>query len=194
MRLDPPPSISLDRRHIDQYEQFFVARVSSRTITPSAPDPDVIGHRWWTLDEIITSSELSLTQARHAIGFRFCAVNIQRSHSIVESKRLETHVGRAAEASPCYSITSPCDCIGNASNQRTCDQELTCASKVSTEPDTDKYPHEVIQSQCEKVEECPTREPDCRWYPDPGCCRWIESPCREPTCDARGDDDRSEQR
>src|SRR5688572_4964032 len=65
-------------------------------------------------------------------------------------------ISHAAEVSPCYSFnTSPYDCIGNASNQRTCDKELTCASKVSTEPSTDKYPHEVILSQCEKVEERP---------------------------------------
>ena len=47
-----------DGRQIDQDERFFVARVTPGAITPSVPDDDVIGHRWWTLDEITKSNEL----------------------------------------------------------------------------------------------------------------------------------------
>jgi ADP-ribose pyrophosphatase YjhB (NUDIX family) len=47
-----------DGRQMDQYERFFVARVTHGAITPSLPDDDVIGHRWWTLEEITKSSEL----------------------------------------------------------------------------------------------------------------------------------------
>lgn len=53
------------RRHIytwdgqpqDQYERYFVARCEEFVVTPAMPDTYVIGHRWWTLEEIQQSTE-----------------------------------------------------------------------------------------------------------------------------------------
>ena len=40
-----------------QYERYFVARCDEFDVTPAVPDTYVIGHRWWTLEEIEQSSE-----------------------------------------------------------------------------------------------------------------------------------------
>jgi 8-oxo-dGTP pyrophosphatase MutT (NUDIX family) len=44
------------RRHV-QYERYFVARSDEFVVTPTVPDTYVIGHRWWTLEEIRQSTE-----------------------------------------------------------------------------------------------------------------------------------------
>ena len=46
----------LGKKH-DQYEVFFVARVSATDITPPQPDDYVIGHRWWALAQLVESDE-----------------------------------------------------------------------------------------------------------------------------------------
>lgn len=53
------------RRHIftwndvqqDQYEQYFVAFTHESDITPIQPDGYMVGHRWWTFDELAQSNE-----------------------------------------------------------------------------------------------------------------------------------------
>jgi 8-oxo-dGTP pyrophosphatase MutT (NUDIX family) len=41
----------------DQYERFFIARTADTVIHPHKQDSHVIGHRWWTFSELVTSSE-----------------------------------------------------------------------------------------------------------------------------------------
>ena len=41
-----------DGRPQDQYERYFVARSEEFVVTPAVPDTYVIGHRWWSLNEI----------------------------------------------------------------------------------------------------------------------------------------------
>ena len=47
----------LGRKH-DQYEVFFVARVTSVIVNPPQPDDYVIGHKWWSLTQLIESNEI----------------------------------------------------------------------------------------------------------------------------------------
>jgi 8-oxo-dGTP pyrophosphatase MutT (NUDIX family) len=44
-------------RPSDQYERFFIARTVDTTIDPPKQDSHVVGHRWWTLSQLLTSSE-----------------------------------------------------------------------------------------------------------------------------------------
>lgn len=44
-------------RPADQYERFFVAHTDSLTIEPKKPDGYISNHRWWTLDELQSSTE-----------------------------------------------------------------------------------------------------------------------------------------
>jgi 8-oxo-dGTP pyrophosphatase MutT (NUDIX family) len=46
-----------DGRWHDQYERFFVARTHDDQIVPKAQDSYVIGHRWWDLAAIASSTE-----------------------------------------------------------------------------------------------------------------------------------------
>ena len=41
----------------DQYERFFVARTEKTTIAPEQADSYVVGHRWWSVQEIEASTE-----------------------------------------------------------------------------------------------------------------------------------------
>ena len=41
----------------DQYERFFVARTNSLAIEPTCQDGYISDHRWWTLEELRSSSE-----------------------------------------------------------------------------------------------------------------------------------------
>ncbi len=45
------------RRH-DQYERFFVARVTTEHVAPVRPDTYVREHRWWSLDALVRSTEV----------------------------------------------------------------------------------------------------------------------------------------
>ena len=45
-------------RHYDQAERFFVARTTSNDLEPTSADGYIIGHRWWSIDEIAASSEI----------------------------------------------------------------------------------------------------------------------------------------
>jgi 8-oxo-dGTP pyrophosphatase MutT (NUDIX family) len=53
------------RRHVftwegrlhDQYERFFVARTNEEQILPRKRDSYIVGHRWWSLDELERSAE-----------------------------------------------------------------------------------------------------------------------------------------
>jgi 8-oxo-dGTP pyrophosphatase MutT (NUDIX family) len=53
------------RRHIftwngrlsDQYERFFVARTAVTSIHPIGQDRHIVGHRWWTLAQLLESRE-----------------------------------------------------------------------------------------------------------------------------------------
>ena len=47
-----------DGRWLDQYERFFVARTDEAPIRPKAQDAYVLGHRWWSLQEIQASTEV----------------------------------------------------------------------------------------------------------------------------------------
>lgn len=40
------------------YERFFVAQTSHRDVVPLQPDEYFIDHRWWTLSEILTTSDI----------------------------------------------------------------------------------------------------------------------------------------
>lgn len=42
----------------DQYERFFVAKTVVDHITPRAQDGYIIGHRWWKLHELGTSTDV----------------------------------------------------------------------------------------------------------------------------------------
>ena len=45
-------------RDLDLYERFFVTSVAAEDILrPSKLDSYIVGHRWWSLEEIATSSE-----------------------------------------------------------------------------------------------------------------------------------------
>lgn len=44
-------------RPADQYERFFVARTADSAIRPQRPDSHVVAHRWWTLSQLMGSSE-----------------------------------------------------------------------------------------------------------------------------------------
>jgi hypothetical protein len=41
----------------DQYERFFIARTADTVIHAHKQDSHVIGHRWWTFAELMSSSE-----------------------------------------------------------------------------------------------------------------------------------------
>ena len=41
----------------DQYERFFVAHTGTMTLNPEAQDGYILGHKWWSLDELRSSSE-----------------------------------------------------------------------------------------------------------------------------------------
>jgi len=53
------------RRHVyrwnriryDQYERYFVAETSEAKVNPNRPDSYVIGHRWWTPEELRCSDQ-----------------------------------------------------------------------------------------------------------------------------------------
>ncbi len=53
------------RRHIytwegqryDQYERFYLARTADERVAPTTTDSYVVGHRWWSLNEIEQSDE-----------------------------------------------------------------------------------------------------------------------------------------
>jgi 8-oxo-dGTP pyrophosphatase MutT (NUDIX family) len=44
-------------RPSDQYERFFVARTTETEIRPQKPDSHVVAHRWWTLPQLLSSSD-----------------------------------------------------------------------------------------------------------------------------------------
>lgn len=44
-------------RHHDQYERYFVARCEESPLVPVKPDGYVVGHRWWSLEELLGSRE-----------------------------------------------------------------------------------------------------------------------------------------
>lgn len=44
-----------DRLH-DQYERYFVAHTDQTIIRPQMRDTYVVGHRWWSLDELTKST------------------------------------------------------------------------------------------------------------------------------------------
>ncbi len=46
-----------DGRQCDQHERFFVGRALDQRATPTKPDSYVISERWWTFEELQTSSE-----------------------------------------------------------------------------------------------------------------------------------------
>lgn len=61
---DPGPKVwtrhhrgAWGEREFDQYEHFFVVRVSGSRVQPHRPDDYVHGYRWWTLAEIAASDE-----------------------------------------------------------------------------------------------------------------------------------------
>jgi 8-oxo-dGTP pyrophosphatase MutT (NUDIX family) len=41
----------------DQYERFFIARTTDTEIQPEKQDSHVVGHRWWTLSQLLSSTE-----------------------------------------------------------------------------------------------------------------------------------------
>jgi 8-oxo-dGTP pyrophosphatase MutT (NUDIX family) len=41
----------------DQYERFFAARTEATDIRPFKQDGHVIGHRWWTLSQLLSSTD-----------------------------------------------------------------------------------------------------------------------------------------
>ena len=45
-------------RVCDQYERFFVARTTRTDIIPEIEDAYVMRRRWWTIDELASSSEV----------------------------------------------------------------------------------------------------------------------------------------
>jgi 8-oxo-dGTP pyrophosphatase MutT (NUDIX family) len=44
-------------REANQYERFFVARTPNTTIAPVKQDRHVVEHRWWSLPELLLSTE-----------------------------------------------------------------------------------------------------------------------------------------
>jgi hypothetical protein len=46
------------RRH-DQYERYFIAneRVAEAELVPLIPDSYVVGHRWWSVQDITASAD-----------------------------------------------------------------------------------------------------------------------------------------
>jgi 8-oxo-dGTP pyrophosphatase MutT (NUDIX family) len=44
-------------RQFDQYERFFVARCRSSAVAPVKQDSYVTGFRWWSMDEIASSTQ-----------------------------------------------------------------------------------------------------------------------------------------
>ena len=44
-------------RDLDLYERFFVTSVAAEDVRPSKPDSYIVGHRWWSVEEIAASSE-----------------------------------------------------------------------------------------------------------------------------------------
>jgi 8-oxo-dGTP pyrophosphatase MutT (NUDIX family) len=44
-------------RPSDQYERFFVGRTDAATLRPHKPDGHVVGYRWWTLSQLLCSTE-----------------------------------------------------------------------------------------------------------------------------------------
>lgn len=47
-----------DGRQFDQAERFFIARTTSELVKPMKLDGYIVGHRWWSLDEIRASTEI----------------------------------------------------------------------------------------------------------------------------------------
>jgi len=45
-------------RRYDQAERFFIARTTSSVLAPTSIDGYIVGHRWWSLDEITASTEI----------------------------------------------------------------------------------------------------------------------------------------
>lgn len=45
-------------KRYDQAEQFFIARTTSNVFEPTSADGYIIGHRWWSLGEIVASDEI----------------------------------------------------------------------------------------------------------------------------------------
>ena len=45
-------------RRYDQAERFFIARTTSSVLKPTNADRYLVGHRWWSLDEIRASTEI----------------------------------------------------------------------------------------------------------------------------------------
>src|SRR5262245_21088127 len=41
----------------DQYERFFVARTTVTDVRPLKQDSHVVAHRWWTLSQLLCSSD-----------------------------------------------------------------------------------------------------------------------------------------
>jgi 8-oxo-dGTP pyrophosphatase MutT (NUDIX family) len=44
-------------RFSDQYERFFVARTDATDVRPNKQDSHVIAHRWWTLSQLLCSTD-----------------------------------------------------------------------------------------------------------------------------------------
>jgi 8-oxo-dGTP pyrophosphatase MutT (NUDIX family) len=51
-------------RWCDQYERFFVARTSDCRVRPELEDSYVVDKRWWTLEELVKSSEIDFAPRR----------------------------------------------------------------------------------------------------------------------------------
>lgn len=45
-------------RRYDQAERFFIARTTSNALEPTSADGYIVGHRWWSFDEIAASNEI----------------------------------------------------------------------------------------------------------------------------------------
>ena len=44
-------------RQANQYERFFVARTATTEIRPLQQDSHVVGHRWWSMPELLGSAD-----------------------------------------------------------------------------------------------------------------------------------------
>jgi len=56
-------------RLLEQYERFFVALASDSTYCPTQKDSYVSGHKWWSLDELLASTDkFAPTNVRDIIG------------------------------------------------------------------------------------------------------------------------------
>ena len=51
---------------VEQTERFFVVRVAHVDVRPERLDDYVVGHRWWTLDEIRAATDVAFAPRRLA--------------------------------------------------------------------------------------------------------------------------------